>query len=199
MIRRAEERNKDFTGRFDAIDRSQAIIEFNLDGTILTANQNFLNAMGYELSEIQGRHHRIFVQPAEAASAEYKQLWDDLNAGKYVPGQLPTRPKDGTIIWIQSSYNPILDQSGKPFKVIKYASDITQAKSLEFAAIERQKQDEQAAIDMRQRINEILAVARARRQTRLLPATDGHWQRRDRQTGRRSEPLLPGQTPGRTG
>ncbi len=159
LIRVAEDRNKDFTGRFNAINRSQAIIEFNLDGTIITANENFLKVTGYSLDEIQGKHHRMFVPPSYAASSEYAQMWNDLAAGKYVAGQFERVAKNGGKIWIQSSYNPILDQSGKAFKVIKYASDITEAKAMEAAIAERRKQDELAAAEMRRQINEILSVA----------------------------------------
>ena len=159
LIRVAEERNKDFTGRFNAIDRSQAIIEFKLDGTIITANENFLSTTGYTLQEIQGHKHAMFVSPEHATSAEYRQLWADLAAGQYKAGQFQRSGKNGKSFWLQASYNPILDQKGNPFKVIKYATDITEAKAMEAAIAERQKQDEIAAIETRRRVNEILAVA----------------------------------------
>ena len=115
----------DIRGQVDAIGKSQAVIHFALDGTILDANQNFLDAMGYRLDEIKGRHHSTFVDPAHAASADYKQFWDRLRAGRYDAGEYKRLAKGGREVWIQASYNPILDMNGKPFKVVKFASDIT--------------------------------------------------------------------------
>ncbi|AWB66704.1 chemotaxis protein [Saccharobesus litoralis] len=121
-------RNANFTGQIEAIGKAQAIIEFELDGTIITANNNFLSALGYELSEIQGKHHRTFVKPEFAHSIEYRQFWDSLAQGQYKQGEFERISKDGKEIWIQASYNPILDMNGKPFKVVKYAVDITEQK-----------------------------------------------------------------------
>ncbi len=113
------------SGQLAAIGKSQAVIEFNLDGTIITANENFLQAMGYLLSEIQGKHHRMFVEPAMRDSAEYREFWADLNRGQYQAGEYKRIGNGGKEIWIQASYNPILDLNGKPFKVVKYATDVT--------------------------------------------------------------------------
>ena len=115
----------DFSGQLAAIGKSQAVIEFNLDGTIITANDNFLQAMGYLLSEIQGKHHRMFVEPAMRDSAEYQEFWAALNRGQYQAGEYKRIGNGGKEIWIQASYNPILDLNGKPFKVVKYATDVT--------------------------------------------------------------------------
>ncbi|SFK64997.1 methyl-accepting chemotaxis protein [Methylorubrum salsuginis] len=115
-------------GQLAAIDRSQAVIQFDLDGTIRYANANFLTALGYDLAEVQGRHHRLFVDPVEAASAEYRDFWQALARGEYRAGEFKRRAKDGHDVWIQASYNPILDLAGRPFKVVKYASDVTAAK-----------------------------------------------------------------------
>ncbi|MEW4455534.1 PAS domain-containing methyl-accepting chemotaxis protein [Bremerella sp. JC817] len=112
----------------EAINKSQAVIEFNPDGTIITANENFLNAMGYTLAEIQGQHHRMFVDPTEARSIEYREFWDHLNHGRFSTGMYKRIGKGGKEIWIQASYNPILDEDGKTIKVVKYASDVTQQK-----------------------------------------------------------------------
>jgi methyl-accepting chemotaxis protein len=101
------------------------VIEFNMDGTIRSANQNFLGAMGYTLGEIEGRHHSMFVEPAESGSAAYREFWDSLNRGQYQAAEYKRIAKGGREIWIQASYNPILDLNGKPFKVVKYATDIT--------------------------------------------------------------------------
>jgi methyl-accepting chemotaxis protein len=115
-------------GKISAIGRSQAVIEFNLDGTIVTANENFLNAMGYSLAEIAGRHHRMFVEPAERDSSTYREFWARLNQGMFDAGEYKRIAKGGKEVWILASYNPILDESGKPFKVVKFATDITQQK-----------------------------------------------------------------------
>jgi len=111
-----------------AIGRSQAVIEFQTDGTILTANENFLKTLGYSLEEIQGRHHRMFVEPAEAGSLAYAEFWASLNRGEYKAGEYKRVGKGGREVWIQASYNPILDASGRPVKVIKFATDITAQK-----------------------------------------------------------------------
>jgi methyl-accepting chemotaxis protein len=118
-------RTADFEGQLAAIGKSQAVIAFQLDGTILDANENFLATLGYTLDEVRGRHHRQFVDAAYATSAEYREFWNDLAAGHYRAGEFKRVAKGGREIWIQASYNPILDMSGRPFKVVKYASDIT--------------------------------------------------------------------------
>src|SRR5690606_4985309 len=100
-------------------------IEFDVDGTILTANDNFLACVGYSLDEIKGKHHRIFCDPAYTQSADYRLFWDRLNRGEFVSGEFQRFGRGGKEVWIQASYNPILDHNGKPYKVVKYASDIT--------------------------------------------------------------------------
>ncbi|MCJ8509999.1 PAS domain-containing methyl-accepting chemotaxis protein [Rhizobium lemnae] len=110
-----------------ALNRSQAIIEFDLGGRILHANENFLKVMGYQLSEIVGQHHRMFVLPAEAASIEYKQFWSSLAEGRFDQRQYKRLAKGGREIWIEASYNPVY-RGGKPFKVVKFATDITAQK-----------------------------------------------------------------------
>ena len=114
-----------FAGQIDAIGKSQAVIEFNLDGTIISANAHFLVAMGYSLSEVQGRHHGMFVEPAYRDSAEYRAFWSGLNQGNYHSAEFKRIGKGGREVWIQASYNPILDLNGKPFKVVKFATDVT--------------------------------------------------------------------------
>jgi methyl-accepting chemotaxis protein len=123
-----KEQAADYEGQIAAIGKSQAVIEFTMDGTVTHANENFLNALGYRLEEVQGQHHRMFVEPAYASSADYKVFWDALNRGQYQAAEYKRIGKGGKEIWIQASYNPILDLSGKPFKVVKYASDITAQK-----------------------------------------------------------------------
>jgi methyl-accepting chemotaxis protein len=112
----------------DAISKSQAVIEFNMDGTIITANRNFLDAMGYQLAEIAGKHHAMFVEPGVRDSAEYRAFWADLNLGRYKSGEFKRVGKGGREIWIQASYNPVLGPGGKPIKVVKFATDITAQK-----------------------------------------------------------------------
>jgi methyl-accepting chemotaxis protein len=115
----------DNDGQIAAIRKSQAVIEFNMDGTIRTANQNFLDAMGYTLAEVQGRHHSIFVEPGERDGAAYREFWEKLKHGQYQAAEYKRIRKGGREIWIQASYNPIFDLNGKPLKVVKYATDVT--------------------------------------------------------------------------
>ena len=122
--RKLEEADK--AGQIDAISRSQAVIEFELDGTIINANENFLNAVGYSLEEVKGQHHRIFVDPKEAESKAYADFWAHLQAGEYSQAEYRRIGKGGKEIWIQASYNPIMDMNGNPFKVVKYATDVTE-------------------------------------------------------------------------
>ena len=112
-----------------ALNRVQAVIEFELDGTIIHANDNFLNTLGYALDEVQGKHHAMFCEPAYVASAEYKQFWLNLGRGEFDRGDYQRVAKDGKEIWINASYNPIFDADGKPYKVIKFATDITAQKN----------------------------------------------------------------------
>ena len=120
--------SQELSAKLDALSKSQAVIEFNLDGTIITANQNFLGAMGYRLDEIQGKHHSVFVDPEFRESAEYKEFWEALRRGEFQSREFQRVAKGGRSIWIQASYNPLLDGHGKPFKVVKFASDITEQK-----------------------------------------------------------------------
>ncbi|MDG2519809.1 methyl-accepting chemotaxis protein [Lysobacter soli] len=118
----------DMEGRIRAIDRVQAVIEFNLDGTITHANENFLRTLGYRLDEIQGRHHSMFVDREHAGSDEYRAFWAKLARGEFDAGQYRRFGKDGREIWIQASYNPVFDSAGRPRKVVKFATDITAQK-----------------------------------------------------------------------
>ncbi|MDX8382994.1 MAG: PAS domain S-box protein, partial [Ghiorsea sp.] len=119
-------RNADYTGQLQAIGNVMGTIEFDLDGTIETANENFLQLMGYTLSELKGKHHSLFVSPEHKASTEYKQFWQQLNAGEAVADRFMRLAKDGLEVWIQASYNPIRDANGKVYKVVKFATDITE-------------------------------------------------------------------------
>ncbi|GLR83959.1 methyl-accepting chemotaxis protein [Bradyrhizobium iriomotense] len=115
----------DLAGQIAAIDKAQAVIEFSMDGTIITANHNFLAALGYGLSEVKGRHHSMFVDPSEREGAAYRDFWAALNRGQYQAAEYKRIGKGGKEVYIQASYNPILDLNGKPFKVVKYATDTT--------------------------------------------------------------------------
>lgn len=121
-----ELRELNFSGQVDAINKAQAVIEFNLDGTIITANDNFLNTLGYTLDEVKGKHHRMFVEPAFAQSREYADFWAKLNRGEFESKEYKRLGKGGKEVWIQASYNPIVDREGKPYKVVKFATDITE-------------------------------------------------------------------------
>jgi len=137
MLRRASAE-----GQIAAIDKAQAVIEFELDGTIRNANENFSRAMGYSLAEIRGKHHSMFVDPVERESPEYRAFWAKLGRGEFDSGQYRRFAAGGREIWLQASYNPILDATGKPLCVIKYASDITErvrfAEALRSAVAETQ-------------------------------------------------------------
>ena len=117
----------EFEGKMAAIDRAQAVIEFDLQGNILTANENFLSALGYSLDEVRGKHHRIFCEPEHARSPGYRLFWEKLGRGDFDAGLYKRRASDGRQVWIQATYNPILDAEGKPYKVVKFASDVTES------------------------------------------------------------------------
>jgi len=115
-------------GQLAAISKSQAVIEFTVDGIVLDANTNFLSVLGYGIEEIRGHHHRMFVDPAFAASTEYARFWDSLRNGEFQAAEYKRVGKGGKEVWIQATYNPIRDMNGRPFKVVKYATDVTNRK-----------------------------------------------------------------------
>jgi len=123
-----EERLLNSQGQIDALNRSQASIEFDPKGYIITANENFCGAMGYELDEIKGKHHSLFVDPEYAKSSEYKEFWERLGKGEFCADQYVRYGKGGKEIWIQASYNPVQDKEGNTFKVVKFAVDVTYLK-----------------------------------------------------------------------
>ncbi len=160
-------KNADYSGQLEAISKSQAVIEFEMDGTIITANANFLGAVGYTLEEVQGKHHRMFVYPEYATSPEYKNFWDQLGKGQYQAAEYKRLAKGGREIWIQASYNPILDPNGKPFKVVKYATDIT-------AQIHAQQEAKRVGALVDENLEKILsAVGRANDQSSTAAAASG--------------------------
>ncbi|WP_426339703.1 methyl-accepting chemotaxis protein [Pseudoduganella sp. S-14] len=119
-------RNAEYEGKVSAMDKAQAVIEFDMGGHVLTANSNFLDAMGYTLDDIKGEHHRMFCETDYAASVDYKRFWQKLNRGEFDGGRYKRLGNGGKTIWIQATYNPILDMNGTPFKIVKFASDITE-------------------------------------------------------------------------
>ncbi len=139
--------------RMAAIGRSQAVIEFELDGTIIDANENLLKTMGYSLDEIRGQHHRMFMDPQEAASAEYAAFWRELNEGHFVARKFRRMAKGQREVWLEASYNPVLDDNGRAVKVVKLAINITDAEQAARRA-EAQRQTDEAA---QTRLVEILA------------------------------------------
>jgi methyl-accepting chemotaxis protein len=131
--------NRHVMGQLEALNRSQAVIEFDLTGKVLNANENFLSTLGYTLAEIKGQHHSMFVTPEERDGVAYKQFWTDLGRGEFSRGQYLRVGKGGKEIWIQASYNPILGSGGKPVGVVKFATDITEQKN-RLADLEGQQQ-----------------------------------------------------------
>ena len=125
-VKAKELQNAEYKAMFDAINRAQGVIEFTMDGKVIAANANFLSTLGYSLEEIRDQHHRMFVEEATRQSAEYREFWARLGRGEFIADEFKRIGKGGKEIWIQASYNPIIDLSGKPFKVVKYATDITQ-------------------------------------------------------------------------
>ncbi len=126
FIRTLRNHLMELSNEMEAINATQAKIEFNPDGTIISANDLFLNAMGYTFAEIQGQHHKIFAEPVFAASEEYRQFWANLNRGIYQEAEYKRVGKGGTEVWLQARYSPILNLSGKTVKIIKYATVITE-------------------------------------------------------------------------
>ncbi|MFC5394076.1 methyl-accepting chemotaxis protein [Bosea vestrisii] len=147
-----------FEGQVAAIRKSQAVIEFDLAGTVLDANDNFLRTVGYSLDEIKGKHHSLFVEPAQRGSDAYARFWKKLGRGEYDDGQYLRFGKGGRKLWIQASYNPILDGLGKPYKIVKYATDIT--------ANVRAQEALRLAVE---EIRSVVASAKAKDLTRRVP------------------------------
>ncbi|MFQ5444580.1 MAG: PAS domain S-box protein, partial [Nitrospinales bacterium] len=120
--------NADFEGKINAIAKSQAVIEFNMDGTVIGANDNFLNVVGYGQDEIKGKHHRMFCEDSYTRTSEYEAFWKKLNNGEFDAGEYKRIGKNGKEIYLQAIYNPIFDLNGKPFKVVNFATDTTEQK-----------------------------------------------------------------------
>jgi len=141
-------RQADMDAKMMAIDAVQAVIEFGLDGSILHANANFLTTFGYTLTEVVGQAHRMFCERADAASPAYKQFWDELRAGHRHTGEFKRLAKDGSEVWIQASYNPVVGPNGRPIKFIKFATDITMQK--------RKQVDSNGKVDAVERVQAVI-------------------------------------------
>lgn len=143
----------EYEGKINAVSKSQAMIEFNLDGTIITANSNFLKTVGYEADEIIGKHHRIFCDESYAQSSSYVEFWQKLGRGEFDTGEYKRKGKDGKEIWLKASYNPIFDANKKPFKIVKLATDITES-------VNRKKQFEEVVLKIsNELVNNIKGVS----------------------------------------
>ena len=150
-------RNAEYESKVSAIGKAQAVIEFDMQGNVLDANDNFLAVMDYDLSDIQGEHHRMFCEPEYAGSADYRKFWQKLNRGEFDAGRYKRLGRHGKAVWIQATYNPILDLNGKPYKVVKFAIDISDQVNLENSIQARSASDGR-------KVNALLeSVARAAR------------------------------------
>ena len=164
----------DLKAKFAAIDRSQAVIEFELDGSIISANENFLNTLGYRLDEIVGRKHAIFVDPTEAQGADYRDFWRRLNAGEFVAGKFRRIGKGGREVWIQAAYNPVLDAQGRPSRVMKLATDITTAEQQQIAAEAARQRDAELQSQLVEALGEGLSrMSAGDLTTRIAQAFEG--------------------------
>jgi len=139
-VTREKLRQADFQGQIEAINKSQDVIVFALDGTVIDANDRMLATLGYERHEVLGQHHAMFVDPATVASAEYQEFWKMLRSGHHHTGLYKRVGKGGKEVWIQASYNPILDLSGRPCKVVKYATDVSENVAMAEAFAEAKRQ-----------------------------------------------------------
>ncbi|HWW70455.1 MAG TPA: methyl-accepting chemotaxis protein [Duganella sp.] len=131
VITDARLKNAEYESKVAAMSKAQAVIEFDMTGHVLCANDNFLDVMGYTIDDIRGEHHRMFCEPEYASGSEYKRFWQKLNRGEFDSGRYKRIGNNGKTVWIQATYNPILDLNGKPYKVVKFATDITAQVNLE--------------------------------------------------------------------
>lgn len=157
----AEDSSRDNNAIISAIKNSMAVIEFTVSGEIITANQNFLDTVGYRLEEIEGKHHRIFCDGDLVKSAEYKGFWERLAKGQFISGEFKRSHKNGEDLWLEASYNPIYDDSGKVIKVIKFASDVTEK------VLEHQRVD-----DLMKALNRSVAVIEFDLEGKIMSANE---------------------------
>lgn len=152
-ITEARKQNAEYEGRLRAIDKAQAVIEFDTNGIVLQANQNFLDTLGYRLEEVQGKHHRLFCEDAYTQSPEYREFWAKLNRGEFDAGRYKRIGKGGRVVWIQATYNPIFDMNGRLYKVVKFANDVSAQVELEDSVKRRAESDQR-------KVEKLLAVVR---------------------------------------
>ena len=157
-----------FEGQLNALSRVMGKVEFSLDGTILDANPRFLDIVGYQLDELKGQHHRLLVDPDYAQSADYRTFWETLRRGEFLAGEFCRLGKQGQEVWIQGSYNPVLDLNGKPSKIVKFATDIT-------AQVEQHRQLKLAMVEAEEaaRVREELHKSLQEMSTPVTPIWDG--------------------------
>ncbi len=134
-------KNAEYESKVAAIGKAQAVIEFDMSGHVLSANDNFLAVMGYEIDDIRGEHHRMFCDLEYATSSDYKRFWQKLGRGEFDTGRYKRIGNHGKTVWIQATYNPVLDLNGKPYKVVKFASDITAQVELETSVVSKAQSD----------------------------------------------------------
>ena len=156
-----EVQTADMLAQMEALGRTNLVIQFNVDGTVITANENFLSAMGYTLEEIKGKHHSIFVDEQYRSSPEYREFWTKLNRGEYAKDEFPRVTKSGRVVWIQAAYNPIRDSSGKVTKVVKFATDITAAVHARNENLRVQAEQLAAANELRAKVARLVQVVTA--------------------------------------
>lgn len=152
-ITAAKQQHAEYEGRLRAIDKAQAVIEFDTNGIVLQANQNFLDTLGYRLEEIQGKHHRMFCEEAYVQSHDYREFWAKLNRGEFDSGRYKRIGQGGRVVWIQATYNPIFDANGRPYKIVKFANDVSAQVELE-ESVKRRAQSDQLKVE------KLLAVVR---------------------------------------
>jgi methyl-accepting chemotaxis protein len=148
-------------GKIEAIDKSQAMIEFSLDGTVRSANDNFLRTMGYSLADIKDQNHSMFVEPAHRSSAQYRTFWDKLRRGEYQADQYQRVGHGGRAVWLQASYNPIVGVDGKPYMIVMYASDVTDQVKLQADQVKMQADQLQMKEALDVAVNETQAVVQS--------------------------------------
>ncbi len=181
----AKARNAEFEGTVNAISRALSVIEFDLQGRVLTANQNYLDLMGYTLAEIQGQHHSLFCTPEYVQHAAYRAFWDRLSRGQFLADEYLRLGKGGREVWIQATYNPIFDAEGKPFKVVKFATDLSQRRAMEVELRGAKERAESAAAargtflanmshEIRTPMNAIIGFTEALLDTQLDPTQRRH-------------------------
>ncbi|OBR44672.1 MULTISPECIES: PAS domain-containing protein [Aeromonas] len=160
--------NANFEGQLNALSRVMGKVEFSLDGTILDANPRFLEIVGYQLDELKGKHHRLLVAPDYAQSADYGAFWETLRRGEYLAGEFCRIGKQGQEVWIQGSYNPVLDLTGKPSKIVKFATDIT-AQVEQHHQLKRAMEEAEEAARVREELHKSLQEM----STPVTPIWDG--------------------------